>query len=33
MFENMQSVLEGHLYVTKPDGKRLDMQAVRAASA
>jgi uncharacterized protein len=30
MFENMQSVLEGHLYVTKPDGARFN---VREASA
>jgi uncharacterized protein len=30
MFENMQSVLEGHLYVSKPDGARFN---VREASA
>ena len=26
MFENMQSVLESHLYVSKPDGERLDLR-------
>jgi uncharacterized protein len=26
MFENMQSVLEGHLYVSKPDGERLGVR-------
>jgi len=26
MFENMQSVLESHLYVSKPGGERLDMR-------
>jgi uncharacterized protein len=25
MFENMQFVLESHLYVSKPGGERLDM--------
>ncbi|WP_213738658.1 radical SAM protein [Bradyrhizobium sp. dw_411] len=33
MFENMQSVLEGHLYISKPDGERLDVRSARAASA
>jgi uncharacterized protein len=26
MFENMQSVLESHLYVSKPDGERRDLR-------
>jgi uncharacterized protein len=26
MFENMRSVLEGHLYVSKPDGERLNVR-------
>ena len=26
MFENMQSVLANHLYVSKPDGQRLDVR-------
>jgi uncharacterized protein len=26
MFENMQSVLAGHLYVSKPDGERVDVR-------
>jgi uncharacterized protein len=30
MFENMESLLAGHLYVSKPDGERL---AVRDALA
>jgi len=33
MFENMQSVLENHLYVSKPDGERVDVRSARAASA
>lgn len=30
MFENMQSVLESHLYVSGPDGKRLDVREALA---
>lgn len=30
MFENMQSVLEGHLYVSKPDGERLGVREALA---
>src|SRR3984957_4259010 len=30
MYENMQSVLESHLYVSKPDGERLDLRGALA---
>jgi uncharacterized protein len=30
MFENMQSVLEGHLYVSKPSGERFDLRSAPA---
>jgi uncharacterized protein len=30
MFENMQYVLEGHLYVSKPGGERLDVHGALA---
>jgi uncharacterized protein len=33
MFENMQSVLEGHLYVSKPDGERLGVRDALAGGA
>jgi uncharacterized protein len=33
MFENMQSVLEGHLYVSKPDGARLGVRDALAGGA
>jgi uncharacterized protein len=32
MFENMQSVLESHLYVTKSDGERLDVRDALASA-
>jgi uncharacterized protein len=33
MFENMQSVLESHLYVSKPDGERLGVRDALAGGA
>jgi uncharacterized protein len=27
MFENIQAVLAGHLYVSRPDGQRVDVDA------
>jgi uncharacterized protein len=32
MFENMQSVLAGHLYVSKPDGERVDVRDALAGA-
>ena len=32
MFENMESVLAGHLYVSKPDGERLDVRDALAGA-
>jgi len=32
MFENMQSVLAGHLYVSKPDGGRVDLRDALAGA-
>jgi len=32
MFENMQSVLERHLYVSKPDGERVDLRETLPAT-
>jgi uncharacterized protein len=32
MFENMQSVLAGQLYVSKPDGGRVDLRDALAGA-
>ena len=31
MFENMESLLAGHLYVSKPNGERLDLRDALAS--